>query len=335
MDKYIEIVKSLLEHDNEDVAKIFMPINVNWYVYHHDNWNGGIDFYNIEIAVSIERFANLKKTGKIEEVQNIIGEAFGDATRADNSIRINEVILNPKLDKEEPIKVTTTDESSLWKLGYYRMFISHLTKDKEAASNLKTFLFDYGITGFVAHEDIEPTKEWQDEIEKGLATMDVLCAIVSPGFKESNWCDQEIGFALGRKCFIIPIRKGADPYGFIGKYQGIQSKGKKARKISEEIFNIICKNELSKNRYTKILADLFLNSKNQEEAEKWMNVLLKAPILDVNIVAHIHSHYFDNEVLNVDKIIGIANKLFTANSLNKIEFKQHILSSTNDDDLPF
>ena len=42
-------------------------------------------------------------------------------------------------------------------------------------------------------------------------------------FQDSDWTDQEIGFAMGRKKPIVSVRMGTDPYGFIGKYQGIAS----------------------------------------------------------------------------------------------------------------
>ena len=56
--------------------------------------------------------------------------------------------------------------------------------------------------------------------------MDALIAILTPGFNESKWTDQEIGVAIGRKVPIVPIRIGLDPYGFIGKYQALQGAGR-------------------------------------------------------------------------------------------------------------
>jgi hypothetical protein len=38
-----------------------------------------------------------------------------------------------------------------------------------------------------------------------------------------EWTDQEIGIAFGLENFLIPIRMGKDPYGFIGKLQGCKS----------------------------------------------------------------------------------------------------------------
>ena len=48
----------------------------------------------------------------------------------------------------------------------FRIFISHISKDKDKATRLRTALEPYGISGFVAHEDIHPTAEWQIEIER-------------------------------------------------------------------------------------------------------------------------------------------------------------------------
>jgi AbiJ N-terminal domain 5/TIR domain len=95
-----------------------------------------------------------------------------------------------------------------WKNGYLKVFLSHLAISKEKAKSLKDALGEWGMSSFVAHEDIEPTKEWMTEIESGLNTMDILIAMVEPGFKESNWTDQEIGYALGRQIEIIPMRIG-------------------------------------------------------------------------------------------------------------------------------
>lgn len=79
----------------------------------------------------------------------------------------------------------------MWANGYFRLFISHLTKYKIAARNLKICMKEYGIDCFVAHEDIQVLKEWEIEIENALFSMDALCAIVTPDFRNSDWCEQE------------------------------------------------------------------------------------------------------------------------------------------------
>jgi len=102
-----------------------------------------------------------------------------------------------------------------------RLFLSHKSGYKEKMSALKEQLAKYGVSAFVAHEDIEPDEEWQSEIELALNSMDAFIALLTEDFHESTWTDQEVGFAKGRDVPVIAIRLGRDPYGFIGKKQGI------------------------------------------------------------------------------------------------------------------
>jgi len=132
------------------------------------------------------------------------------------------------MSKKNPETTFTTEHQVLadaiqriWGDSKFRIFITHLAKDKELAEKLKTDFKDFGVAGFVAHTSIEPALEWQSEIEFALSSMDALVALMTDGFHESRWTDQEIGFALGRKVPIVSIRLGTDPYGFIGKYQAL------------------------------------------------------------------------------------------------------------------
>lgn len=126
----------------------------------------------------------------------------------------------------------------LWGEGELRVFISHKAENEKFAKDLKTHFYQWGIASFVAHEDIEPLKEWQSEIEKALFSMDGLVALMTDKFSESDWTDQEIGVAVGRGVPIFPIHLGKDPYGFISKYQAIPGAGKSASSIATEIFTL-------------------------------------------------------------------------------------------------
>lgn len=335
MNTYIKTVKSLLTASNDkDALEVFKPQNIASYIYSHDNWNGGIDYYNVDISVPTSLYVTLKEQNKLDAIQKSINLAFDEATKANESVYVRQVLLIPQSDLDDD-ELNIVDDSQLWKAGHYKMFISHLTSNKDVASRLKAALLNYGITCFVAHEDIEPTREWQDEIEKALYTMDALCAIIVPDFIGSKWCDQELGFAMGRRKLIIPIRKDADPYGFVGKYQGIQSKGKSVGEVAKEVFETLCRNEYSKVPYTKILADLFINAKNRTEAIKWISILSYTKDLDTSIIMYIHSNYSNNDNLNNKEVIEIANKLFTQYSINRITIRRSHSNKDNIDDLPF
>lgn len=108
-----------------------------------------------------------------------------------------------------------------WTEGEFRLFLSHHHAHRVLAGQLRERLKLYGIDTFVAHDMIEPTMQWRDEIEAALGTCDALAALLTPEFLESKWCDQEVGTALGRGRCIVGIKQGADPHGFIGKYQAV------------------------------------------------------------------------------------------------------------------
>lgn len=336
VDHYIKIVKGLLKAQKETEAlRVFNVKNLNSYINNHDNWNGGIDYYTIEIGVSPAEYIKLKNDNKIEKLEKCIASAFHDATKGIESIFFDTILIVPNTNIEEDEIVEAIEDFTFWNFGYYKMFISHLTIDKISASNLKTALAVYGISCFVAHEDIEPTKEWSNEIEKALLTMDCLCAIITPDFINSKWCDQEVGFALGRRVLVIPIRKGYDPYGLMGKYQGIQSSGKNANKLAKEIFDTLCKNTRSKNVFIRNLGNLFLNSKSIDEANKWIDVLNEVAVIDRDIVEFINMHFLDNDNLKDSNIIEKANKLFTKYSLRAISKNLFVEKSLEIDNLPF
>lgn len=49
----------------------------------------------------------------------------------------------------------------------------------------------------------------------------LLIAVVSPNFADSEWTDQEVGFALARGIPVLPVNAGKPPYGFLGHIQAV------------------------------------------------------------------------------------------------------------------
>jgi hypothetical protein len=101
------------------------------------------------------------------------------------------------------------------------LFVSHSHKDRGIASLIKSELNDYGVDVFVAHEDINPTEEWQKSILEKLEQCDALLVLLTDSFRNSLWTDQETGFAMALKKLVIPIKIDIEPYGFISKYQAL------------------------------------------------------------------------------------------------------------------
>ena len=331
---YNTVAELLREEKHKDAHRIFTGGDVASFVVDHDNWDGGMDFYSVEITIDVKTYVDLRKRGIIEEVCGQITEAFNVCmNNIPDSVRSVSLI---------PSSTATFDErkiaepSSYWKVGYYKVFISHVSKYKESASNLKLLLEPYGISAFVAHEDIKPSKEWEVEIEKALFSMNALCAILTPDFCESSWCDQECGYAFGRNVLTIPIEKGQLPYGMFGKIQAIKSEGKNAQQIAEKVFEAIVDNDKSRVDYTHTLMNMILNNKSEELINQWISVLLR-----INTIERADLEYFNSHVSDVVNLISESNlysinKLFTDNKLQSVGINQTTeIPEIVDDNLPF
>src|SRR5262249_30091570 len=96
-------------------------------------------------------------------------------------------------------------DSKYWRIDHFRMFISHVHTAKRQAGALRQVLQRYAISAFVAHEDIETSDEWREEILRSLMSMDAFVAIITPDFNSSKWTDQEVGLAVARNVLMIPI----------------------------------------------------------------------------------------------------------------------------------
>jgi hypothetical protein len=137
--------------------------------------------------------------------------------------------------------VLQVEMGEMWEPNEFRLFLSHTSQHKVQLAQLKNDLSDRGISAFVAHEDIEPTQDWQSVIKLALKTMHGLTALLTPDFKESKWTDQEVGFAICRDVLVIPVKLGLDPYGFIGGIQALTGSLDRTDAIAEGILDILMK----------------------------------------------------------------------------------------------
>ena len=150
------------------------------------------------------------------------------------------------------------DLQRIWGDETIRVFISHTHLHQANAAELQVALSSFGIASFVAHNDIEPTRQWEVEIIKALQSMHILVAFLTDDFKNSAWTDQEVGAAVGRGVPVFPISMGCVPYGFMQRYQAIPGSfgvygG--VQKISTVIFDSI----LSDDRLESLAVDAYVS----------------------------------------------------------------------------
>lgn len=280
----VSTLAELLHGKGQDLlAEILQNSNIDISETSYETSDGRTYEYKLNLQVPIGLYGKIQDD--LEKIEQEILNKLQPLTRTYDNEYLAAVIIDPKQIKSfveegndglDSLGEINIERISFWKQGYLRLFLSHVSQQKEVASKLQEKLEDYAISAFVAHEDIEPTKEWQDEIELALSSMDALVALLTKGFKESRWCDQEVGVAIGRKVIVIPIRDGIDPYGFIGKFQGISANKKNVSTICGEIFSVLLNNSTTKRRMTDAIVYKLCNSGNFNESISTMKLLERA-----------------------------------------------------------
>lgn len=161
-----------------------------------------------------------------------------------------------------------------WVQAKFHIFLTHVATHKAEATTIKQDFLKLGIEGFVAHEDIEPTKKWQQVIEAALMSCDALVALLHDGFKESPWCDQEVGYVLGRNVPVIPVAFDQQPYGFFGSLQSVRADAyTRPHTLAAEIARLLLTDTRTGTSLTEHLIEALVLSRNWAES----NVL--APLI--------------------------------------------------------
>jgi hypothetical protein len=165
-----------------------------------------------------------------------------------------------------------------WDPDAFRLFVSHTHANREFAGELRTRLKRVGIDAFLAHDTIEPGAEWLDAIESALNTCDAAVAMVTPDFRESQWCDQEIGFCMARSVPIVPLRMPGDPHGFLGKYQGLKvGPDDRASMIAPRVFDLLAKHELTRSRMVRPVIQRYTRSGSYQNTRDVFPLLTAIP----------------------------------------------------------
>jgi hypothetical protein len=249
----------LAEHGGDEVEReVLKAAHAKLDEPEYDNWAGGTYYYTLKLVVPPAVFARLG--ARLNEMEEHLSTRVGQVHRGTDRRRITAVVIQPgqvSAGTKKGSPAVDMGPLTFWTPGHFKLFLSHVSTSKQRAAALRQALSKFHISAFVAHETIDPGELWQREIEKALRTMDALAAIVTPDFHGSNWTDQEVGFALGRDVYVLPIRKGKDPYGFIGEVQGLQGEGKYVPAVADEVFLALTRHPKTRERMHEVLVKAF------------------------------------------------------------------------------
>jgi hypothetical protein len=277
----------------------------------YDNLDGGTYYYTLKLIVPVELFARIGN--QIRPLEEQIIKRISVVLRGPDQHHITGIVIQPSLeDAQSPELIRAVVGSArelpaFWSPGQFRLFISHVTSFKQRATALRQELTRFHISGFVAHETIDPGKLWQREIEAALGSMHGLVALITPDFHASNWTDQEIGWALGAGMYVLPVRRGADPYGFLGQIQGIQGMGKSVPQVASEVFLTLLREPLTKPALVEALVAAFEQSPSYASARENMRLLEQVSSISEQFLRRIETAAATND--QVSESFGIKDRI--------------------------
>jgi hypothetical protein len=276
LDRYLAALSTMYAQDGKRLLQEII-VNAHPNVVEEtdfDNLNGGMYGHTLHLTIPESVFLQVvKKKSAVEteirenlnQVQNVSREFISDVF-----IEMAETGNHHDWRKESgllivgsrPVSPDHVDE--IWGTKGFRVFLSHKSVVKKETGKLRDQLKLYGGSSFVAHVDIQPTQEWQDKIEDALMSMEAFVALMTPDFHDSDWTDQEVGFALARGVPIIAVRLGRDPYGFIGKFQALSATWETA---AEEIASLLIAEDRMFNAYIHAIRNCVSWEDGNEQAK--------------------------------------------------------------------
>jgi hypothetical protein len=223
----IDKIRRLLEYKNEKYLSDLLRFS-----YSSINKSSSFGNYYYSVISTFEIYSPLDTHFKLKELteedqKEILNAVLEVYPPKDGAVEITTVqfYLDTEIDPaQKRIKPNSEKPPSSINNESYDIFISHSHQDYDQVKELVDTLKQYGFSVFLAHRDIRPSADWEEELLKALFSAAVFIAFITPEFKSSDWCDQETGIAISRGQKIIPIIASSklDPYGFVRKYQGMR-----------------------------------------------------------------------------------------------------------------
>jgi hypothetical protein len=190
------------------------------------------------------------------------------------------------------------DFDYLWLPGHTRVFVSHLAEHQSFAGEVVEDLRRLQIDGFVAHTSIEPDHEWQIEIERALDSCEVFVGLLHPGFSESYWTQQEIGWALGRNVPTFMIALGEVPVGFKAKQQASRVRNMQPSSAADRIVVSLSKSRQFGEEVTERILASLQNARSFTDARDAAARLEEMGTLSPKILDGIYKAYLDNDQIH-------------------------------------
>lgn len=287
----------------------------------YDNWNGGTYGHEVVLFLPLNTISRIgldQLAGVRDGLKNDLNKlADGVANEYYSQVRLE---VNDSADDEFKQSTALTKRVSVdpatvefWKADHIRAFISHRDAHKSAARELGTELDDYGISCFVAHDTIKPLSEWRHEILRGLETMEVMIVFLTDDFDDSLWCQQEVGYALGKGVPILPLKLGKkDPSGFTSHIQALKGRPEELSDAAQRLFKLIGDALGKPDRISDSVVNAFCQSKDFDQARDRFTRMER-------LVAHLSNKQLNYVIASYFKNDQLHRSIYLNNKYNRLK----------------
>ena len=178
-----------------------------------------------------------------------------------------------------------------------RLFASHLASQKSLVKSVADALEIFSVSLFVAHVDIAIDDEWHAAIESNLQSVDAGVVFLHPKFNESAWCDQEVGWLLGRGVPVFTLKFAhQDPYGPLGKKQAqVVESTATASTLADYIVHWMSTKPVLRSRLNASLVEALQRTYRYADTDRVWTFLREANDLTVEQVGAVASAVRDND----------------------------------------
>src|SRR5690606_34715610 len=114
-------------------------------------------------------------------------------------------------------------------------------------------------------------------------------------FRKSEWTDQEVGAAIGRRIPIIPVNMGINPYGFMKEIQALHIKDGINKEDAVRIFELMMLNGAIQQSLRHKLLEGFASAESFDQANLVVKSVVKLDYLNSDELATIEAAYNTNE----------------------------------------
>ncbi|WP_315064336.1 toll/interleukin-1 receptor domain-containing protein [Actinomyces oris] len=149
---------------------------------------------------------------------------------------------------------------------------------EQTAAGLKAALSTAHIDAIMARHSIAPGAKWEPTIRNYLEESSALICVATSGYSARPWCQQEVGWALGRHAPILWIQyePNEEPCGFLASQQALMpDNADNHSDVATSIATWLAKNSNTRNDMAETLLNALENVESYEESRHVAKLLAK------------------------------------------------------------